>query len=78
MSAAIFVASVVAQDFCLNNEKNDLRNLDHVSVLDSEHIAARIGYCRLYRVFIVLFIYSIISLVAPNIFFCDHQHEIRV
>ena len=69
MSAATILASVVTQALCLNNGKNFLRILDHVSVLDSEHIGARISYYRLYRVFIVLFIYSIISLVAPNIFF---------
>jgi hypothetical protein len=40
-----------------------------VSALDSEHSGARISYYRLYRVFIVLLIYSIISLVAPNIIF---------
>jgi len=67
MSAATFVASVVTQVLCLNNGKNVLRILDHVSALDSEHSGARISYYRLYRVFIVLLIYSIISLVAPTI-----------
>jgi hypothetical protein len=67
MSAATSVASVVTQVLCLNNGKNVIRILDHVSVLDSEHSGARIGYCRLYKVLIVHLIYSIISLVAPNI-----------
>jgi len=67
MSAATFVASVVTQILCLNNGKNVLRILDNVSVLDSEHSGARISYYTLYRVFIFLFIYSIISVVAPNI-----------
>ena len=69
LSAATFVASVVTQVLCLNNGKNVLRILDHVSALDSEHSGARISYYRLYRVFIVLLIYSIISLLAPNIIF---------
>jgi len=67
MSAATCVASVVTQVLCLNNGKNILTILEHVSVLDIEHIGARISYCRLYRVFIVLFIYNIISLVVPGI-----------
>ena len=67
MSAAAYLASVVTQVLCLNNGKNVLRILDHVSVLDSEHNGARISYYRLYIVFIVLLNYSIISLVAPNI-----------
>jgi len=67
--AAKCLASVVTQVSCLNNGKNILRILNHVSVLDSEHSGARISYCRLYRVFIVLFFYSIISLVVPNIMF---------
>ena len=69
LSAAALVASVVTQVLCLNNRKNVLRILDHVSVLDSEHSGARISYYTLYRVFIFLFIYSIISVVAPNIMF---------
>jgi hypothetical protein len=61
------VASVVNQILCLNNGKNVLRILDHVSALDSEHSGARISYCRLYKVFIVHLICCIISTVAPNI-----------
>jgi len=67
LTVATFVTSVVTQVLCLNNGKNVLRILDHVSVLDSEHSGARISYNKLYRVFIVLFIYSIISFVTPNI-----------
>jgi hypothetical protein len=62
-----FVASVVAQVLCLNNGKNVIRILDHVSVLDSEHSGARISYYKLYKVFIVHLIYRIISLIAPTI-----------
>ena len=65
--AATWVASVVTQVLCLNNGKNGIRILDHVSVLDSEHSGARISYYRLYIVFIVHLICCIISLVAPNI-----------
>jgi len=67
MSAATCLASVVTQALCLNNGKNVIRILDLVSVLDSEHSGARISYYRLYKVFIVHLIYSIISLLAPNI-----------
>ena len=67
MSAASCLASVVTQVLCLNNGKNVIRILDLVSVLDSEHSGARISYYRLYKVFIVHLIYSIISLLAPNI-----------
>jgi len=67
MTVASFVASVVAQVLCLNNGKNVLTILDNVSVLDSENIGARINYCRLYRVFIILLSSSIISLVVPVI-----------
>ena len=67
MPAAACVASVVTQVLCLNNGKNVIRILDHVSVLDSEHSGARISYYRLYKMFIVLLIYSIISIVSPNI-----------
>jgi hypothetical protein len=66
-SAATCVASVVIQVLCLNNGKNIIRILDHVSVLDSEHSGARISYCRLYIVFIFHLIYNIILLVGPNI-----------
>ena len=69
MSAAACVASVVTQVLCLNNGKNVLTILDHVSVLDIEHIGAPISYCRLYRVFIVLLICSIFSIVSPNVMF---------
>ena len=65
--AATCVASVVTQVLCLSNGKNVIRILDHVSVLDSEHSGARISYYRLYKVFILHLIYSIISFVAPNI-----------
>jgi len=67
MSAATCVASVVTQVLCLSNGKNVIRILDLVSVLDSEHSGALISYYRLYKVFIVHLIYSIISLLAPNI-----------
>jgi len=67
MSAATCVASVVTQVLCLSNGKNVIRILDLVSVLDSEHSGTRISYYRLYKVFIVHLIYSIISLLAPNI-----------
>jgi len=67
MSAASCLASVVTQVLCLSNGKNVIRILDLVSVLDSEHSGARISYYRLYKVFIVHLIYSIISLLAPNI-----------
>ena len=74
MSQATFVASVVTQILCLNNGKNVLRILDHVSVLDSEHSGARIGYYRLHRVFIVVLISSIISVVAPTaMMFATHN-----
>jgi len=69
LSATIFLAIVVTQVLCLSNVKNVLRILDHVSVLDNEHTGARISYYRLYRVFIVLFVYNIISLVAPKLMF---------
>jgi len=62
------LASIVVQVFCLNNGKNVLRILDHVSALDSEHSGARISYYRLYRVFIVHLICCIISVVVPSIF----------
>ena len=65
---ATCLASVVTQVFCLTNVKNVIRILDHVSVLDSEHNGARIGYHRLYKVFIFHLIYCIISVLAPNIF----------
>ena len=67
LSAAMCVASVVTQVLCLNNGKNVIRILDHVSILDSEHSGARISYYSLYKVFIVLLIYNIISLGAPYI-----------
>jgi hypothetical protein len=61
------VASFATQVLCLNNGKNVIRILDHVSVLDSEHSGAPISYYRLYTVFIFHLISSIISFVAPNI-----------
>jgi hypothetical protein len=61
------VASVVVQVLCLNNGKNVIRILEHVSILDSEHSGARINYCRLYKVFIVHLIFCIIFEVALNI-----------
>jgi len=67
ITAATCVASVVTQVFCLNNRKNVLRILDHLSALDSEHSGAHISYYGLYKVFIVHLIYSVISIVAPNI-----------
>jgi len=69
MAAATCVASVVTQVLCLNNGKNVIRILDHLSVLDSEHSGARISYYRLYIVFIFHLIYGIVSLVAPTIMF---------
>ena len=69
MPTATCVANVVAQVLCLNNGKNVIRILDHVSVLDSENFGARVSYYRLYNVFIVLLIYGIISLVAPYIIY---------
>jgi hypothetical protein len=66
-SACTSVASVLTQVLCLNNGKNIIRLLDHVTVLDSEHIGARISYYRLYKVFIFLLIYRVISLVVPNV-----------
>ena len=56
LTAATCAASVVTQVLCLNNGKNVIRILDHVSVLDSEHCEARVSYYRLYKVFIVLLI----------------------
>jgi len=67
LSAAACLATFVTQALCLNNGRNVIRILDHVSVLDSEHSGTRISYYRLYKVFIVHLIYSIISLLAPNI-----------
>ena len=61
------VASVVTQVLCMNNGKNVIRILDHLSVLDSEHSGGPISYFRLYKVFILLLIYSIINLLAPSI-----------
>jgi len=66
-TAAIYMMSFVVQVFCLINGKNVLTILDNVSVLDSEHSGARIGYYRLYRVFIVHLICCIISFVVLNI-----------
>ena len=67
-TAAIYMMSFVVQVFCLINGKNVLTILDNVSVLDSEHSGARIGYYRLYKMFIFHLIYCIISVLAPNIF----------
>jgi hypothetical protein len=67
LSAVACLASVVTQVLCLSNGRNVIRILDHVSVLDSEHSGATISYSRLYTVFIVHLIYSIISLLVPNI-----------
>jgi len=69
LSAVQYLASVVTQVLCLNNGKNVIRILDQVSVLDSEHSGARISYYRLYKVFIILLIYSIISIVVPSTMF---------
>jgi len=66
-TATTFVASVVTQVLCLNNGKNVIRILDHVSVLDCEHCGARISYYRLYIVFIFHLIFSIISLVVLKV-----------
>ena len=66
-SAATFVVTFVTQILCLNNRKNVIRILDHVSVLDSEHSGARISYYRLYIVFIVQIIFSIVSLETLGI-----------
>jgi hypothetical protein len=65
--AATCVASIVSQVLCLCNAKNVIRIIDHVSVLDKEHGGVQISYCRLYKVFIILIIYTVISLVVPNI-----------
>jgi len=67
LSAAAYLATFVTQVLCLNNGRNVIRILDLVSVLDNEHSGTRISYYRLYKVFIVHLIYSIISLLAPNI-----------
>jgi hypothetical protein len=67
MTAATCVGSVVAQVLCLYNGKNVIRILEHVSLLDSAHCGARISYYNLYKVFIILLVYSIISLVGPYI-----------
>jgi hypothetical protein len=67
LSAVACLVSVVIQVLCLSNGRNVIRILDHVSVLDSEHCGAPISYSRLYTVFIIHLIYSIISYVAPNI-----------
>jgi hypothetical protein len=67
VSAASCVWTFVTQVLCLINGKNIIRILDHLSLLDSEHTGARISYCRLYKVFILLLTYSIICLVAPAI-----------
>ena len=64
---ATCLASVVTQVMCLNNGKNVIRILDHVSVLDSEHSGARISYYKLYILFIVQLICGLISLLGPNI-----------
>jgi len=57
----------LTQVLYLSNGKNVIRILDLVSVIDSEESGGRISYYRLYKVFIVHLIYSIISLLAPNI-----------
>jgi hypothetical protein len=67
--AATCMASIVSQVLCLCNGKNVIRILDHVSVLDSEHNGAEISYYKLYKVFIILIIYIVISLVVPNIIY---------
>jgi hypothetical protein len=67
MLAAACVASLVIQSLCLNNGKNVIEILDHVSVLDSEHSGARISYYRLYLVSIVHLICCIISLLVLNV-----------
>ena len=66
-TVATCVASVVIQVLCLNNGKNVIRILDHLSVLDSEHSGARISYYSLYKVFIFHVIYCTINFVTPNI-----------
>jgi hypothetical protein len=65
--SATCMASGLTQALCLNNGKNVIRILDHVSVLDSEHSGARISYYRLYKVFNLHLLYRIISLVVPNV-----------
>jgi hypothetical protein len=67
ISATTYATTIVTQVLCLNNGKNVIRFLDHVFVLDSEHIGARISYYSLYKVFILHLIYSMLSLVAPNV-----------
>jgi hypothetical protein len=67
ISAVTFTASIVSQVLCLCNGKNIIRILDRVSVLDKEHGGSQITYCRLYKVFIILIICSVISLLVPNI-----------
>jgi hypothetical protein len=67
ISTAICVASTVSQVLCLCNGKNVIRILDRVSVLDDEHGGVQISYCRLYKVFIILIICSVISLLVPCI-----------
>jgi hypothetical protein len=67
MLAASCLATVLTQILCLNNGKSVLRILDHVTLLDSEHSGARISYCKLYKMFIILLTYSIICLVVPNV-----------
>jgi hypothetical protein len=61
------MASIVLQVLCLCNGKNVIRILDRVSVLDKEHGGAQISYCRLHKVFIILIICSVISLLVPDI-----------
>jgi hypothetical protein len=65
-TAATCVGGVVTQVLCLNNGKNVVRILDHLSVLDSEHSGARINYYRLYILFIFHLICCVIYLVPLN------------
>ena len=67
ITAATCVASIVSQVLCLCNAKNVVRILDNVYVLDSEHDGEHISYYRLYKVFIILIICNVVSLVVPNV-----------
>jgi hypothetical protein len=71
------LSSIASQVLCVSNGRNVIRVLDQISILDRDDDNVHLNYCRVFKVFILLIMYTVISIVVPHIFFFAALKQIQ-
>lgn len=61
------LASIVSQVTCLSNGRNVIRILDQLSILDRDYNYAYTNYYKVFKILILLIMYTILFLVVPDV-----------